>query len=142
MTTLQDLLDVQRKANQQLCLSFNEARQEMITALKVARQEKRKRQVMKRELNGLKEEFAKLKGMVHLMVASLNLQNHRVPTEDIQDVFDSQIMEESSEEEEIPQENVVAIVRTGSPPNPNSGCPEIQPNTTNSGGPNNRYTKV
>ena len=33
-------------------------------------------------------------------------------------------------------------VRTGSPPNPNSGCPEIQPNTTNSGGPNNRYTKV
>ena len=29
-------------------------------------------------------------------------------------------------------------VRTGSPPNPNSGCPEIQPNTTNSGGPNNR----
>ena len=81
----------------------------MITALKVAHQEKRKRQVMKRELNGLKEEFAKLKGMVHLMVASLNLQNHGVPTEDIQDVFDSQIMEESSEEEEIPQENVVAI---------------------------------
>ena len=35
-----------------------------------------------------------------------------------------------------------AGVRTGSPPNPNSGCPEIQPNTTNSGGPNNRYTKV
>ena len=33
-------------------------------------------------------------------------------------------------------------VRMGSPPNPNSGCPEIQPNTTNSGGPNNRYTKV
>ena len=33
-------------------------------------------------------------------------------------------------------------VRTGSPPNPNSGCPEIQPNTTNSGGPNNQYAKV
>ena len=36
MTTLQDLLDIQRKANQQLCLSFNKARQEMIAALKVA----------------------------------------------------------------------------------------------------------
>ena len=36
----------------------------------------------------------------------------------------------------------VLHVRTGSPPNPNSGCPEIQPNTTNSGGPNNRYAKV
>ena len=64
---------------------------------------------MKRELDGLKGEFTKLKGMVHLTVASLNLQNHRVPTEDIQDAFDSQIVEESSEEEEIPQENVVAI---------------------------------
>ena len=30
------------------------------------------------------------------------------------------------------------FVRTGSPPNPNSSCPEIQPNTTNSGGPNNQ----
>ena len=81
----------------------------MIAALKVTRQEKRKRQMIKRELNGLKEEFTKLKGMVHLMVALLNLQNHRVPTEDIQDIFDSQIVEESLEEEEIPQENVVAI---------------------------------
>ena len=81
----------------------------MIAAFKVACQEKRKRQVMKRELDGLKEEFTKLKGMVHLTVALLNLQNHGVPTEDIQDIFNSQIMEESSEEEEIPQENVVAI---------------------------------
>ena len=39
-------------------------------------------------------------------------------------------------------DGVVDAVRTGSPPNPNSGCPEIQPNTTNSGGPNNQYTKV
>ena len=74
----------------------------MITALKVTCQEKRKRQAMKRELDGLKEEFAKLKGMVCLMVALLNLQNHGVPTEDIQDIFDSQIVEESLEEEEIP----------------------------------------
>ena len=45
----------------------------MIAALKVAHREKRKRQVMKRELDRLKEEFAKLKGMVCLMVALLNL---------------------------------------------------------------------
>ena len=109
MTTLQDLLDIQRKSNQQLCLNFNKAHQEMITALKVACQEKRKRQAMKKELGKLKGEFAKLKGMVCLTVAALNLQNHRVPTEDIQDVFNSQIMEESLEEEEIPQENIVAI---------------------------------
>ena len=76
MTTLQDLLDIQRKANQQLCLSFNKARQEMIAALKVTCQEKRKRQAMKRELNELKGEFAKLKGMVRLTIALLNLQNH------------------------------------------------------------------
>ena len=109
MTHLQDLLDIQRKANQQLCLSFNEAHQEMVTALKVAQKEKMKRQVMKRELDELKGEFSKLKGMVCLMVASLNLQNHRTPTEDIQDVFNPQIVEESSDEEEVPQENVVAI---------------------------------
>ena len=108
MTTLQDLLDVQRKANQQLCLSFNEACREMIAALKVACQEKRKRQAMK-ELNKLKGEFAKLKGMVHLTVSALNLQNHGIPSKDIQDTFDSQIVEELSEEEEVPQENIVAI---------------------------------
>ena len=64
---------------------------------------------MKRELDKLKGEFAKLKGMVHLTVALLNLQNHGTPTEDIQDVFNPQIIEESSEEEEVPQENIVAI---------------------------------
>ena len=106
---LQDLLDVQRKSSQQLCLSFNKARRKMIAALKVARKEKMKRQAMKRELDELKGEFAKLKGMVHLTVASLNLQNHGTPTEDIQDVFNPQIVEESSDEEEVPQENVVAI---------------------------------
>ena len=63
----------------------------------------------KRELDELKEEFAKLKGMVHLTVASLNLQNHGTLTEDIQDVFNPQITEESLDEEEVPQENVVAI---------------------------------
>ena len=73
IATLQDLLDIQRKSNQQLCLNFNEVRQEMITALKVACQEKRKRQAMKRGLDELKGEFAKLKGMVRLMVALLNL---------------------------------------------------------------------
>ena len=44
-----------------------------------------------------------------MTVASLNLQNHGTLTEDIQDVFNSQIVEESSDEEEVPQENVVAI---------------------------------
>ena len=109
MVHLQDLLDVQRKSNQQLCLSFNEACREMVAALKVACKEKMKRQAMKRELDKLKGEFAKLKGMVCLTVASLNLQNHGTPTEDIQDVFNPQIVEESSEEEEVPQENVMAI---------------------------------
>ena len=109
MVHLQDLLDIQRKVNQQLCLSFNKACREMVAAHKVARKEKMKRQVMKRDLNKLKGEFAKLKGMVRLMVASLNLQNHRTPTEDIQDVFNPQIMEESSDDEEVPQENIMAI---------------------------------
>ena len=106
---LQDLLDVQRKSSQQLCLSFNEARRKMIAALKVARKEKMKRQAMKRELDELKGEFAKLKGMVCLTVASLNLQNHRTPTEDIQDIFNPRIVEESLDEEEVPQENAEAI---------------------------------
>ena len=106
---LQGLLDIQRKSNQQLCLSFNKARREMVTALKVARKEKMKRQVMKKELDELKGEFAKLKGMVQLTIASLNLQNHGTPTKDIQDVFNPQIVEELSDEEEVPQENVVAI---------------------------------
>ena len=38
---------------------------------------------MKKELDELKGEFAKLKGMVCLTVASLNLQNHGTLTEDI-----------------------------------------------------------
>ena len=44
-----------------------------------------------------------------MTVASLNLQNHGTLTEDIQDVFNPQIVEELSEEEEVPQENIVAI---------------------------------
>ena len=64
---------------------------------------------MKKEFEELKGEFAKLKEMVHLTVASLNLQNHGTPTKDIQDVFNPQIIEESLEEEEVPQENTMAI---------------------------------
>ena len=109
VATLQDLLDVQRKSNQQLCLSFNKAHREMVAALKVACKEKMKRQVMKRELDKLKGEFTKLKGMIHLTIALLNLQNHGTLMEDIQDVFNPQIVEELSEEEEVPQENVMAI---------------------------------
>ena len=81
----------------------------MIAALKVARQEKRKRLAMKKELSELKEEFGKLKGMVRLAVASLNLQNNGFPTKDVQDIFNPQVTEESSSEEEVPQENVVTI---------------------------------
>ena len=57
MVHLQDLLDIQRKSNQQLCLSFNEARREMVAALKMAHKEKMKRQVMKRELDELCDNF-------------------------------------------------------------------------------------
>ena len=81
----------------------------MVTALKVARKEKMKRQAMKKELDNLKGEFAKLKGMVRLTIALLNCQNHGTPTKDIQDVFNPQIIEESLDEEEVPQENIVAI---------------------------------
>ena len=81
----------------------------MVAALKVAYKEKMKRQAMKKELDELKGEFAKLKGMVHLTIALLNLQNHGTLTEDIQDVFNPQIIEESSDEEEVPQENAVTI---------------------------------
>ena len=80
-----------------------------MAAFKVAHKEKMKRQAMKRELDKSKGEFTKLKGMVRLTVASLNLQNHGTPTEDIQDIFNPQIVEESSDEEEVPQENVMAI---------------------------------
>ena len=81
----------------------------MVAALKVACKEKMKRQAMKRDLDELKGEFAKLKGMVCLTIASLNLQNHGTPTKDIQDVFNPQIVEELLEEEEVPQENIMAI---------------------------------
>ena len=81
----------------------------MVAVLKVARQEKRKRQAMKRELEELKGDFAKLKGMMRLVVASLNLQSNGFPTEDVQDVFNPQVTEGLSEEEEVPQENVVTI---------------------------------
>ena len=70
-----------------MCFNFNEAHREMVAALKVAHQEKRKRQAMRRELDKLKGDFAKLKGMVRLVVASSNLQNNGFPTKDIQDVF-------------------------------------------------------
>ena len=44
-----------------------------------------------------------------MTVALLNLQNHGTLTEDIQDAFNPQIVEELSDEDEVPQENVVAI---------------------------------
>ena len=106
---LQDQLVIQRKANQELCTRFNETRREMVAALKVARRERRERLAMKAELDELKEDFAKLKGMVRLAVAAQNLNNNGYPTEDIQDVFNPQIVEESSSDEEVPQENLVPV---------------------------------
>ena len=106
---LQGLLDIQWKSNQQLCLHFNEACQDMVAALRVAHQEKRKREAMRKELDKLKGEFVKLKGMVHLTVASLNQQNNGVPTKDVQDFSSSLISEESLSDEEVLQENVVTI---------------------------------
>ena len=47
--------------------------------------------------------------MVRLAVASLNLQSNGFPTKDVQDIFNPQVIEESSSEEEVPQENVIAI---------------------------------
>ena len=92
MAILEDLLDVQRKSNQQLCANFNEACREMVYALKVTHQEKKKRQTMRRELDELKEDFVKLKGMVHLAVANVNLQNNGFLTEYIVDVFKCQTL--------------------------------------------------
>ena len=109
MAMLQDLLDVQRRSNQQLCANFNKARREMVEVFKVACQERKKRQTMRRELDELKEEFVKLKGMVHSAVATVNIQNNSFPTEHIVDVFNPQIIEEMSSVKEVPQENLVPV---------------------------------
>ena len=81
----------------------------MVKALKVARQERKKRQTMRRELDELKEEFAKLKGMVRLAVATVNIQNDGFPTEHIVGVFNPQIVEETLSVKEVPQENLVPV---------------------------------
>ena len=103
----------------------------MVAALKVARQEKRKRLVMKKELSELKEEFSKLKGMVRLAVALLNLQNNGFPTEDVQDIFNPQVMESLLLLEEVPQENIVAI----SVPGPSMEIPQTLQEIPPSPGP-------
>ena len=83
----------------------------MSEAIKVARQEQKERLRMERELEELKEDYTKLKGMVRLVVAAQNLQSNGFPTEDTEDVFNPQIIEESSSssDEEIPQENLPPI---------------------------------
>ena len=74
----------------------------MVEALKDTCQERKKRQAMRRELD-------ELKGMVHLAVATMNIQNNRFPTEHIVDVFNPQIIEEMSSVKEVPQENLVPV---------------------------------
>ena len=79
--------------------------------LKVTHWERKERLKMRKELDKLKEDFAKLKGMVHLAIAALNLQNNGIPLQDIADIFDSQIVEESLSKEEVPEENLVYCLR-------------------------------
>ena len=67
-----------------------------------------------KELNELKEDFAKLKGMVHLVIAAHDLQNNSIPPEDVVNVCDSQIVEESLSKEEAPEENLVPVPVPGS----------------------------
>ena len=81
----------------------------MSNAIKVTRQERKERLRMERELEELKEDYTKLKGMVHLVVAAQNLQSNGYPTEDLVDVFNPRITEDSSSDEEIPQENFSPI---------------------------------
>ena len=52
-----------------------------------------------------------MKGMAHLVVTAQNLQSNGFPTEDIADIFNPWIIEESlsSSDEEIPQENPAPI---------------------------------
>ena len=88
----------------------------MSEAIKEACQERKERLRMERELEELKEDYTKLKGMVHLVVVAQNLQSNGFQMEDIEDVFNPQIMEESSSssDEEIPQENLSPIPVPGS----------------------------
>ena len=83
-------------------------------ALKIARWERKERLAMKKELDKLKEDFAKLKGMVRLAVAAQNLQSNGFPTEDVVDMFNPWIIESSSSsDEEVPQENLVLVLVPG-----------------------------
>ena len=71
--------------------------------------ERKERLKMKKELDKLKEDFAKLKGMVHLTVTAFNLQNNGIPPQDIANIFNSRIMESSSSKEEVPEENLIPV---------------------------------
>ena len=104
-------LDLLRRSQQSLCCNFNKAHCEVGEVIKIARRERKRRQVVEKELKELKEEFAQLKGMVRSAVAAQNLQANGFPTEDIVDVFNPQIVEESSlsSDEEVPSENLVPI---------------------------------
>ena len=82
-----DQVSILQKSQQELCASFVKAHWEMLEAIKVACQEWKERLRMERELEELKEGYAKLKGMVCLVVAAQNLQSNGFPTEDIADIF-------------------------------------------------------
>ena len=109
MTTFQGCLDAQLRAGHAVVVQLAVGQDELNEILKIACWERKERLKMKKELGELKEDFTKLKGMVRLTVIAFNLQNNRVPLQDIADVFNSQIMESSSSKEEVPEENLVPV---------------------------------
>ena len=100
---------LQERARRSLAEELAKGRLELQEAYRVAHRERKERLRMKEELDELKGDFAKLKGMVRLAVAAQNLNNNGFPTEDIPDVFNSRIVEELSSDEEVPEENQKAI---------------------------------
>ena len=100
-TVIKDLLNVQRRSNQQLCASFNEAHWEMMEALKEAHRERKWKQMMKRELDELRGQFIKLKEMVHIAFAAVNIQNDDFPTVHIVDIFGPQMVGDPTESKSI-----------------------------------------
>ena len=113
MTMFQGCLNDQAQANHalgtELAIGWDKFKEILKEVSKVTHWERKERLRMKKELDELKEDFAKLKGMVYLGVTAFNLQNNGIPLQDVVDVFDSEIMDESLSKEEVPEENLVPV---------------------------------
>ena len=107
--SFQGSLNTQARAGHILAVELAVGQDEFNEVLKVTHWERKERLKMKKELDKLKEDFTKLKGMAHLAITALNLQNNRIPPQDIVDIFDSQIVEELLSKEEVPEENLVPV---------------------------------